>query len=313
MSSMACYLLPDELTENQKTEQETYWSQWNSRLSDDLNTTSVYSDEHDKDAAQSFDTDEHQRSNQCERSSAYARAASSDCSTRPSEEQSEGPAPLEVQHTKETNDIFLSQFNDDEMRMMDAPFQALDMFPGSMHRLLSYENMLSGVLTDSQNEEANPDHNEMDTMDTCGFPLFSHDLQDDPSNADGSLETLVNPSKDKSEVGTLKRSMSAAEIESSSNGEVAVLEELEDIMFQLTKKTRVCLRDAFYRLAQSSEAQCTATNGGTMTSSDEQSFQQSEGIESSTSASDLAERETNAIDRTVAILAFKQPCSNPWE
>ena len=113
---MSCYILPeggsifpsgDELTENQKTEQEIYWRQWNSRISDDLNTTSVYSDEQEKDAAQSFDTDEHQRSNQWESSSAYARAASSDCSTRPSEEQSEGPAPLELQHSKETNDIFL--------------------------------------------------------------------------------------------------------------------------------------------------------------------------------------------------------------
>jgi len=317
---MACYIeggsiFPsgDELAENQKTEQQIYWTQWSSRLSDDMNATSVYSDEHETDATQSFDTDEHRRNNQWERSSAYARAASSDCSTLPSEEQSEGPAPLELQHTKETNDIFLSQFSDDEMRMMDAPFQALDMFPGTMHRLLSYENMLSGVLTDSQNEEANPDHNEMDTMDTCGFPLFSHDLQDDPSNADGSLETLVNPSKDKCEVSTMKRSRSDADIESSSNGEVAVLEELEDIMFQLTKKTRVCLRDAFYRLAESSETQCTAANGGSITSSNEQSFQQSEGIESSTSTSDRAERDTNAIDRTVAILAFKQPCSAPWE
>jgi hypothetical protein len=145
------------------------------------------------------------------------------------------------------------------MRMMDAPFQALDMFPGSMHRLLSYENMLSGVLTDSQNQEENPDHNEMDTMDTCGFPLFSHELQEDHSKADGSSGTLVNPSMDKvksvlltycslvmhllneilisfklqAEVNNMKRSMSAAEIESCSNGEVAVLEELEDIMFQV--------------------------------------------------------------------------------
>lgn len=322
MGSMACYVLPeggnifpsgDEVLENQETEQGTYWSQWNSRLSDDLNTASVYSHEHEKEAAQCFDTDEHRRSKQWERSSACARGASSDCSTRPSEEQSEGPAPSELQHTKETNDIFLSQFSDDEMRMMDAPFQALDMFPGSMHRLLSYENMLSGVLTDSQDEEANPDHNEMDTMDTCGFPLFSHELQDDPSNADGSLGTLVNPSNSKSEVSTMKRSMSVADIQSSSNGEVAVLEELEDIMFQLTKKTRVCLRDAFYRLAESSEAQCTAANGGTITSSDEQSFQQSEGIGSSSSTLDQAERETNAIDRTVAILAFNQPCSAQWE
>jgi len=322
MSSMACYILPeggnifpsgDELTENQKTEQGIYWSQWNSRLSDDLNTNSIYSDEHEKDASQCFDTDEHQRSSQWERSSAYSRGASSDCSTRPSEEQSEGQAPLELHHTKETNDIFLSQFSDDEMRMMDAPFQALDMFPGSMHRLLSYENMLSGVLTDSQNQEANPDHNEMDTMDTCGFPLFSHDLQDDQSNADSSLGTLVNHSKDKAEGSTMKRSMSVADIESSSSGEVAVLEELEDVMFQLTKKTRVCLSDAFYRLAESSGAQCTAANGGTITSSNDQSFQQSEGIESSASTSDRAERETNAIDRTVAILAFNQPCSAQWE
>uniref|UniRef100_A0ACD5VYI6 Uncharacterized protein n=1 Tax=Avena sativa TaxID=4498 RepID=A0ACD5VYI6_AVESA len=317
MSSMACYILPeggsiftsgDELVENQKSEQGIYWTQWNSRLPDDLNTNSTYTDEHEKDASQCFDADEHQRSSQWERSSASARGASSDCSTRPSEEQSS-----ELQHTKETNDIFLSQFSDDEMRMMDAPFQALDMFPGSMHRLLSYENMLSGVLTDSQNQEENPHHNEMDTMDTCGFPLFSHDLQDDPSNADGRLGTLVNTSMDKSEVSTMKRSMSAADIESSSNGEVAVLEELEDIMFQLTKKTRVCLRDAFYRLAESSEAQCTAANGGTITSSNEQSFQQSEGTEPSASTSDRAERETNAIDRTVAILAFNQPCSAQWE
>lgn len=112
----------------------------------------------------------------------------------------------------------------------------------------------------------------------------------------------------------MKRSRSVTDIESSPNGEVAVLEELEDVMFQvcspedgvlfwhtqlvhvtlnlymsvtmkhlllkLTKKTRVCLRDAFYRLAESSEAQCTTANGGTVTCSTEQSFQQSESIES---------------------------------
>jgi len=320
---MSCYILPeggsifpsgDELVENQKTEQGVYWTQWNSRLSDDLNTRSMYSDEPENGVvAQCFDADEHQRSSQQERSSACATAASAACSTGPSEEQSEGPAPSELQHSKETNDIFLSQFSDDEMRMMDAPFQALDMFPGSMHRLLSYENMLSGVLTDSQNQDANPGHNEMDTMDTCGFPLFSHDLQDEPSSADGSLQTLVSACRDKAEVSTMKRSRSVTDIDSSPNGEVAVLEELEDVMFQLTKKTRVCLRDAFYRLAESSEAQCTTANGGTVTCSTEQSFQQSESIESSTSTSDRAERETNAIDRTVAILAFKPAGSATWE
>ena len=61
---------------------------------------------------------------------------------------------------------------------MDAPFEALDMFPGSMHRLLSYENMLSGVLTGSSSEDRQDATLGLgvDTMDTCGFPLFSHDL-----------------------------------------------------------------------------------------------------------------------------------------
>ena len=85
------------------------------------------------------------------------------------------------------------------------------------------------------------------------------------------------------------------------------------LLLKLTKKTRACLRDAFYRLAESSEAQCTAANGGTITGSNKQGFQQSDGVESSTSASDRAERETNAIDRTVAILAFNPPCSGQWE
>lgn len=120
MSSMSCYTLAeggsifpsgDELGGNQKTEQGNYWTQWNSRLSDDLNTTSLYSDEHENGIEQCFDdADEHERSSQQERSSACARV-SSGCSTGPSEEQSEGPAPLELQHSKETNDIFLYVHN----------------------------------------------------------------------------------------------------------------------------------------------------------------------------------------------------------
>jgi len=89
-----------------------------------------------------------------------------------------------------------SQFSDEDMRRMDAPFEALDMFPDSMHRLLSYEDMLSGVLTgnssEDQDTELKLDRNGVDTLDTCGFPLFSHDLQNaEPDN------TMDTPSMDK--------------------------------------------------------------------------------------------------------------------
>lgn len=74
-----------------------------------------------------------------------------------------------------------SQFSDEEVRKMDdAPFEALGMFPDSMHQLLSYENMLSGgaLLSCCSSEDLLLNATlGVDAMDTCGFPLFSHDLQ----------------------------------------------------------------------------------------------------------------------------------------
>jgi hypothetical protein len=44
-------------------------------------------------------------------------------------------------------------------RRMGMPFKALDLFPDStMHKLLSYETMLNGVLTGSKEEDAKLDH-----------------------------------------------------------------------------------------------------------------------------------------------------------
>lgn len=76
---------------------------------------------------------------------------------------------------------------------MDGPFEALDMFPGSMHRLQSYEDMLSSVLTGpSENQDTKLDRNWADTMDTCGFPLFSHDVQNAEPNSEGMLADTLS-------------------------------------------------------------------------------------------------------------------------
>jgi hypothetical protein len=45
------------------------------------------------------------------------------------------------------------------MRRMEMPFEALDLFADStMHRLLSYETMLNGVLTGSKEGNVKLDH-----------------------------------------------------------------------------------------------------------------------------------------------------------
>lgn len=200
------------------------------------------------------------------------------------------PAPPQQQQ-QATDDIFMSQFSDEEVRKMDdAPFEALGMFPDSMHQLLSYENMLSGgALSCCGSEDLLNATLGVDAMDTCGFPLFSHDLQLQSAAPDLTL-TLTPEDQDGASFAATKRSRSSVAV-SDEGGflfQALVLRELEDVVFQLTKRTRVCFRDAFFRLAESSSAKCGAANGTPPPSS-----------------ATAIERETNAIDRTVADLTMR--------
>lgn len=203
-----------------------------------------------------------------------------------SDERTEEGRPAPPQQQQATDDIFMSQFSDEEVRKMDdAPFEALGMFPDSMHQLLSYENMLSGgALSCCGSEDLLNATLGVDAMDTCGFPLFSHDLQ---SAAPDLTLTLTPEDQDGASFAATKRSRSSVADEGSLLFQELVLRELEDVVFQLTKRTRVCFRDAFFRLAESSSAKCGAANGTPL------------------SSATATERETNAIDRTVADLTMR--------
>lgn len=208
-----------------------------------------------------------------------------------SDERTEEGRPAPPQQQQATDDIFMSQFSDEEVRKMDdAPFEALGMFPDSMHQLLSYENMLSGgALSCCGSEDLLNATLGVDAMDTCGFPLFSHDLQLQSAAPDLTL-TLTPEDQDGASFAATKRSRSSVAV-SDEGGflfQALVLRELEDVVFQLTKRTRVCFRDAFFRLAESSSAKCGAANGTPPPSS-----------------ATAIERETNAIDRTVADLTMR--------
>ncbi|CAL4964125.1 unnamed protein product [Urochloa decumbens] len=287
MSTMAWYPLPqsgsavsagDEFFENQSSG----WSLWSFTSSDDENTAAAAAAYHETSAA--------------------AR----------SQEES-APALLEPQPCSESaDDIFLNQFSDEEMRRMEAPFEALDMFPGSMHRLLSYEDMLSGVLTGNSPSEDQQDAkleiNGVDAMDTCGFPLFSHDLQNEEIKKSEDMLPADTLPMDKAGMGTMKRSRSFADDEGAGCFEGLVLEELEDVVFQLTKKTRICFRDAFFRMAE------TSSKAGASGSGRQGVQQAAEGnAPGVVPAPDCPERATNAIDRTVADLTMRPPCPAPLQ
>ncbi|KAJ0808526.1 putative LNK family protein [Helianthus annuus] len=84
------------------------------------------------------------------------------------------------------------------------------------------------------------------------------------------------------------------EYTSNENMEESVLSNLERVTSQFTDRTRICFRDAFYRLAESSKQSLNSCQDGesTMTSIDD------------SSRAGGAESKTNAIDRTVASLVF---------
>jgi hypothetical protein len=262
-SSMAWYRGGTTTAGDEFFENQTAgWSLWTFSASEEQDTTGAYSDRHEE----------------------------------------EGAAPLEEEpgFTQPTEEIFLSQFSDEEVRRMDdAPFEPLDMFPDSMHRLLSYENMLTGVLTGSEDG----DRDGVDAMDTCGFPLFSHDLQ----TGEQGIQ-LADPAseEDKAGLSVTKRSRSRfiADADSAPGFEALVLEELEDVVFQLTKRTRMCYRDAFYRLAESSKANCSTADRAAQVGST-QSFHGTASRSSTTPG--CHERETNPIDRTVMVFTMKPP------
>lgn len=218
-----------------------------------------------------------------------------------SDERTEEGRPAPPQQQQATDDIFMSQFSDEEVRKMDdAPFEALGMFPDSMHQLLSYENMLSGgALSCCGSEDLLNATLGVDAMDTCGFPLFSHDLQ---SAAPDLTLTLTPEDQDGASFAATKRSRSSVADEGGLLFQALVLRELEDVVFQLTKRTRVCFRDAFFRLAESSSAKCGAANGTPPPSS---ATATATGGRISTPGPGRPERETNAIDRTVADLTMR--------
>ncbi|KAM0064767.1 putative LNK family protein [Helianthus debilis subsp. tardiflorus] len=79
--------------------------------------------------------------------------------------------------------------------------------------------------------------------------------------------------------------------------EAFVLNDLERVTAQFTDKTRICFRDAFYRLAESSKQPFNSCqNGESSMISDDDTLRAGE--------TEDAESKTNVIDRAVANLIF---------
>ncbi|XVF41070.1 hypothetical protein PTKIN_Ptkin01aG0250700 [Pterospermum kingtungense] len=120
-------------------------------------------------------------------------------------------------------------------------------------------------------------------------------------------------------VKALPAKMSVPSGQKSANGfvseeislEESVLQELQMVMTQLSDKTRICFRDAFYRLAKNSEQNPVALNqhGNVYAQTHSPNWTISEG-EMRSAKKETTESKTNTIDRTVANLTFNKMETN---
>lgn len=103
-----------------------------------------------------------------------------------------------------------------------------------------------------------------------------------------------------------KAPMRTSEVNDLSSIEESVLTGLEAVLNQLSEKTRLCLRDSMYRLAEHSEKQTSKKAQVEGLSLDEPSLPETSDVCSRSRVTDIAESETNAIDRAVAYMMFNK-------
>ncbi|XVF82469.1 hypothetical protein PTKIN_Ptkin16aG0051100 [Pterospermum kingtungense] len=149
-----------------------------------------------------------------------------------------------------------------------------------------------------------PDY-ELDDMDDT---FLSSLLEDLPGNEDLHKSFCFSP---ECEPGRMPADYLLRDINANSDSfegmslEESVLQELELVMAQLSDKSRICFRDAFYRLAKNSKQNPVVPNqqGNLDVQACSAKWTVFEEITRSANKK-TTESETNAIDRTVASLTF---------
>ncbi|XP_020087084.1 uncharacterized protein LOC109709319 [Ananas comosus] len=267
-------------------------------------------------------------------STARGESTPLDCCPRSSEESFECQTKCEMpDNLEEMDNIFLCKHNfrdpwnsflEVDTRNMENAFEPVQMFPDSMYRSLSFENILATMLADPQNHSASLSRSEsMNDLEACGIPLFPNDLSEDFEKTDDCSSSCVNMpdgsvilrAEDSdpyifvpAEVRpTSESKLVAADAEKPKCSEATVLRELEDAILLLNEETRICFRDSLYRLASSSKDKKRKRDESRITETTVvASAPKMKGVSSRANKSECTETETNIIDRTVANLVFNQ-------
>ncbi|KAF3328098.1 hypothetical protein FCM35_KLT06704 [Carex littledalei] len=146
-------------------------------------------------------------------------------------------------------------------------------------------------------------------LDAFGISLLPDDLSINSSmmsQASMALDssTLVNPR------GSItQRSILVADMAKPMILEATALRKLESVLSRINERTRICFRDACYRLANDSRLLLDESKN----ESHEFHFEPSFSTSSRLYKVETEEKETNEIDRAIVNLLFNPPCTKPQE
>ncbi|KAF9594140.1 hypothetical protein IFM89_028394 [Coptis chinensis] len=171
------------------------------------------------------------------------------------------------------NDNFMSSFLQEDLPQMRNTYQSVGMFSESKCSTVPFDNLLKDVDMDSQSIPKDqwrredlkylevPSSMDWDKLDGPSTSI-SYDSEKEKGSLSRnisaswrSLVALVPAVESCQALGseTNTSPMADGQLDEETSMEENALQELEVAMTQLTQETRICFRDALYRLARSSE------------------------------------------------------------
>lgn len=181
---------------------------------------------------------------------------------------------FEVQDSMQSmDDIFLDSFLDQDLMHLENLYESSDSTTDPMHL---QGNLRMAVLEDLER-------------------LADYSTRREDSDANLVASQTV-------ELSTITESLGAAAVEGEpACVEATVLQELENVMLQLNSKTRICIRDALYRLAGRSKEERDVANVMDYWTPGSDIYCRNSRSECT------SEPKTNVIDRAIATLMFAGP------
>ncbi|KAJ6845779.1 uncharacterized protein M6B38_285610 [Iris pallida] len=233
-------------------------------------------------------------------------------STRPSETSSHGQTVINMENDMERmDDIFINSFLEEDQ-----------LCPDSAYTSTSFEDLMSNMLLDPPNLLDSPETESETCMNACNFVTCTDDISKNWNKEEDNSPSCLSSDESKSVIGysvdhnltvsgppvtsTTNVSESVANMDELECSKAIVLLELEDVMLKMSEKTRICFRDAMYRLAKSFEQNHSMTQIRSEKAADSSFPSQVSCDNSRGGRSRSVEPATNIIDRTVANLMFNE-------